>query len=882
MAKKLNKLSLLTVLRSTSFCIVLGNLANAEHHGSPYVYRVSGGPGRGRGTVSPSMPGRQVRSTVPPETLIIPAHSTRVHLSQDDIKKLRFKPTVGSVHLSEGHDAKFNCSIEVPDSHLDLTVLWWKNTMELAENLQVVINELQTVTHGFMTLLSTVSITRVQRADAGDYRCRLRVRDIEIESQPISIQVEGLPTFTRHPDDMNVTCNSPFNLSCEAVGPPNPITIRWLRNGVPEMGYLTSRSNYTVPGQGERGRHASMHTHTEKFCFVFVMILFGIFAVLPAPVSDVTVIQHESNKLVLSWTPGHDGFSPLTICQIRVREVRLARIINTTAPPFQCDVPGLQAMTWYNISVSCSNELGQSPVSTWVQSNTTEGGGSSNTAAVALQEFNTTYSVQVAAVTQAGRGLLSPPVRIFVPESSWLLFPSSSPNTRGSDSVYIVLGVVCGFCLLNLCLSGAHSSQMFGRAEKLPPIVQYRPQRSYNRSAIEITLGNLGVSGELQAKLQDFMIMRNLLSIGKVLGEGEFGSVVEGRLKQPDGASEKVAVKTMKLDNFSQREIEEFLNEAAFMKDFDHPNVIRLQGVCLEARSGHFPKPMVILPFMRYGDLHSFLLRSRLGDSPLFLPTQTLLKFMIDIAMGMEYLSGQNFLHRDLAARNCMLHDDMTVCVADFGLSKKIYSGDYYRQGRIAKMPVKWIAVESLADRVFTVKSDVWAFGVTVWEISTRGMTPYPGIQNHEIYDYLLEGHRLKQPTDCLDELYEIMYSCWRTDPLDRPIFTQVRELLEKLTEKLPEVSTSKENIIYINTSFAEEEHGVCADPHLDLPLFSTSPSCSHSNQFSPSPSCCHPFSSSPSCSQARPDLPLFSSFSSCSQSQRPNNRSGDSRHPRE
>ncbi|XP_020351418.1 tyrosine-protein kinase Mer isoform X3 [Oncorhynchus kisutch] len=889
------------------------------------------------------MPGRQVRSTqptVPPETLIIPAHSTRVHLSQDDIKKLRFKPTVGSVHLSEGHDAKFNCSIEVPDNHLDLTVLWWKNTMELAENLQVVINELQTVTHGFMTLLSTVSITRVQRADAGDYRCRLRVRDIEIESQPISIQVEGLPTFTRHPDDMNVTCNSPFNLSCEAVGPPNPITIRWLRNGVPEMGYLTSRSNYTVPGV-DKYTQFNCEARNKKGVTTSREANINI-KVPPAPVSDVTVIQHESNKLVLSWTPGHDGFSPLTICQIRVKEVsqrrgevRLARIINTTAPPFQCDVPGLQAMTWYNISVSCSNELGQSPVSTWVQSNTTEGvpsvyphnvtvqlnesmlviqwnalpldrvngipmgydvivtygtrvnniRSSSNTAAVALQEFNTTYSVQVAAVTQAGRGLLSPPVRIFVPESSWLLFPSSSPNTRGSDSVYIVIGVVCGFCLLLLvfwaaiCMRGqildTRFGQMFGSAEKLPPIVQYRPQRSYNRSAIEITLGNLGVSGELQAKLQDFMIMRNLLSIGKVLGEGEFGSVVEGRLKQPDGASEKVAVKTMKLDNFSQREIEEFLNEAAFMKDFDHPNVIRLQvrGVCLEARSGHFPKPMVILPFMRYGDLHSFLLRSRLGDSPLFLPTQTLLKFMIDIAMGMEYLSGQNFLHRDLAARNCMLHDDMTVCVADFGLSKKIYSGDYYRQGRIAKMPVKWIAVESLADRVFTVKSDVWAFGVTVWEISTRGMTPYPGIQNHEIYDYLLEGHRLKQPTDCLDELYEIMYSCWRTDPLDRPIFTQVRELLEKLTEKLPEVSTSKENIIYINTSFAEEEHGVYADPHLDLLLFSTSPSCSHSNQFSPSPSCCHPFSSSPSCSQARPDLPLFSSFSPCSQSQRPNNR---------
>ncbi|CAJ1067430.1 tyrosine-protein kinase Mer [Xyrichtys novacula] len=840
--------------------------------------------------VSAQHSGSQIyRSTRTSEPLVIPAHIARVYLTPDQLRRLHFKPTAGTIQLSEGHEAKFNCSIDIPDARLEPTIVWVKNGLDLAANMQVVINELQTITDGVTTLLSTVNINHVQRVDAGEYRCRLSIGNRLVESQPITLEVEGLPTFLTQPEDRNVTRNAPFTLSCEAVGPPDPVQIRWLRDGLPDSDFHNSPSSYSIAGV-DKFTQFSCEAYNSKGVTTSREANINI-KVLPRPVSDVTVTGRQSNKLLLSWTPGHDGFSPLTKCHIRVREVsrrkgevKTTRFVNATVPPFQSEVPGLQAMTWYNMSVSCSNEVGASPVTTWIQSNTTEGVPSvyprnvtvhlneswlviswkpppedkingilrgydvvirhgaqvnkihSNTTTLyeAVQEFNVTYSVEVAACTQAGSGMVSPRAWIFVPGDKSAVTPSSTPDTGVPDSVYVVLGVVCGFCLLLLILWGAicvHNrtsdswfGRMFGGEEKLQPIVQY--QRSYNRSVIGVTLGNLGISDELQAKLQDVMVLRSLLSIGKILGEGEFGSVVEGHLRQMDGTSERVAVKTMKLDSFSQKEIEEFLNEAACMKDFNHPNVIRLLGVCLEVGPGNFPKPMVILPFMKYGDLHSFLLRSRLGESPVFLPTQTLLKFMVDIAFGMEYLSGRNFLHRDLAARNCMLRDDMTVCVADFGLSKKIYSGDYYRQGRIAKMPVKWIAVESLADRVFTVKSDVWAFGVTMWEIATRGMTPYPGIQNHEIYDYLLEGHRLKQPTDCLDELYEIMYCCWRADPVDRPAFTQLREMLEKLTEKLPETS-SKEDIIYINTSFPEEDPEGETLP-AEHPLFSSSPPCSH------------------------------------------------------
>ncbi|XP_037615569.1 tyrosine-protein kinase receptor TYRO3 [Sebastes umbrosus] len=308
-----------------------------------------------------------------------------------------------------------------------------------------------------------------------------------------------------------------------------------------------------------------------------------------------------------------------------------------------------------------------------------------------------------------------------------------------------------------------------------------------------------GLSSTLLDSLKEVLVERNQLTLGKELGKGEFGSVYEGLFSPQEGVDIKVAVKTMRVGIHSHEDLHEFLREADIMKNFDHENVVRLLGVTLQREEDStLPVPLVILPYMKHGDLRRFLIATRYGDIPMFVPHQSLLRFMIDIAAGMDYLSSRGFLHRDLAARNCMLGDDLRVCVADFGLSKKIYSSNYYRQKVAIRVPIKWMAMESLSESVYTTKSDVWSFGVTMWEIVSRGRTPYPGVHNHELLEHLMSGHRLKPPEDCDYRLYEVMQSCWEKEPSRRPGFGELCETLKGLLSELPVLEASQE-ADYIN-----------------------------------------------------------------------------------
>ncbi|XP_055013910.1 tyrosine-protein kinase receptor TYRO3 [Boleophthalmus pectinirostris] len=680
------------------------------------------------------------------------------------------------------------------------------------------------------------SVRSVQQQDGGRYWCEVESGGQVHTSEPAWITVEGVPHFTSEPVDLSVVAGEPFNLSCAAVGPPDPVEVLWWVGGEQVRGAEPSPSTLHLTGVNSS---VKFYCEAKNSRGVSVSRTGTVhIKVLPSAPVLLKVENLEENNVTVSWTPGFSGYSPLTSCSIQVSGPASAPVsgpvrVRVLVPPHRVSVSGLRSHSVYSLRVSCTNQLGPSPDSDWINFTTPESvpmvaprnltfdlsesqltlrwaGLQENELQGKLQAYKVQWSlgsetqepllfkeswaflsgpsrflnasVQVSACTSVGCGPWTRPVLI-LPE------PVSLQAPRSHLWSGVLLGLL-GASVLGLMVAfGAHRRRKhshFGLAFKpvtSDSLVSFSSARTFSRTQHppQVNLDSLGVSLELKTKLEDVLIPETRLSLGPVLGKGEFGSVREALLKTED-AVQKVAVKVLKNDITASCDMEQCLKEAANMKDFNHPNVIQLIGVSLQRRPGRLlPVPMVILPFMKHGDLHTFLLLSRLGEKPYTLELQTLVGFMLDVARGMEYLSNKNIIHRDLAARNCMLGEDLSVCVADFGLSKKIYSGDYYRQGSASKLPVKWIALESLSDNVYTTQSDVWAFGVTMWEVMTRGQTPYPGVENSEIYEYLIKGERLKKPTECRADLYEVMHSCWSPVPRCRPSFSALVSQLQTL-----------------------------------------------------------------------------------------------------
>ncbi|XP_033221945.1 tyrosine-protein kinase Abl isoform X2 [Belonocnema kinseyi] len=272
----------------------------------------------------------------------------------------------------------------------------------------------------------------------------------------------------------------------------------------------------------------------------------------------------------------------------------------------------------------------------------------------------------------------------------------------------------------------------------------------------------------LSPEPDEWEINRTDIVMRHKLGGGQYGDVYEAVWKRYNMT---VAVKTLKEDTMA---LKDFLEEAAIMKEMKHRNLVQLLGVCTRE-----PPFYIITEFMSKGNLLDYLR----NESKHQINAVVLMHMATQIASGMSYLESRNFIHRDLAARNCLVGESHLVKVADFGLAR-LMRDDTYTAHAGAKFPIKWTAPEGLAYNKFSTKSDVWAFGILLWEIATYGMSPYPGVDLTDVYHMLEKGYRMECPPGCPPKVYDLMRQCWQWSATERPTFKEIHHSLENMFQE--------------------------------------------------------------------------------------------------
>ncbi|XP_017268958.1 ephrin type-B receptor 3 isoform X6 [Kryptolebias marmoratus] len=378
----------------------------------------------------------------------------------------------------------------------------------------------------------------------------------------------------------------------------------------------------------------------------------------------------------------------------------------------------------------------------------------------------TPYVVQVRARTVAGYGRYSSPADFSTnlqtdPPKSW---QEQLPLIVGSITailVFIIAVVVIAIVCLRKQRNGSESEyteklQQYitpGMKVYIDPFTYEDPNEAVREFAKEIDV--------------------SCVKIEEVIGAGEFGEVCRGRLKLPGRREIIVAIKTLKV-GYTDRQRRDFLSEASIMGQFDHPNIIRLEGVVTKSRP-----VMIVTEFMENGALDSFL---RLNDGQ-FTVIQ-LVGMLRGIAAGMKYLSDMNYVHRDLAARNILVNSNLVCKVSDFGLSRFLEDDSTdptYTSSLGGKIPIRWTAPEAIAYRKFTSASDVWSYGIVMWEVMSYGERPYWDMSNQDVINAVEQDYRLPPPMDCPTALHQLMLDCWVKERNLRPKFTQIVATLDKL-----------------------------------------------------------------------------------------------------
>ncbi|XP_046881577.1 ephrin type-A receptor 2a [Hypomesus transpacificus] len=314
---------------------------------------------------------------------------------------------------------------------------------------------------------------------------------------------------------------------------------------------------------------------------------------------------------------------------------------------------------------------------------------------------------------------------------------------------------------------GGPEDPYFSNADQLKPLKTYVDPHMYEDPNIAV----LKFASEIQP---------SHITKQKVIGAGEFGEVFWGVLKVPGRKEVAVAIKTLK-PGYTEKQRQDFLSEASIMGQFSHQNIIRLEGVVTK-----FKHAMIVTEYMENGALDNYL-RDHDGE----IASYQLVGMLHGIAAGMKYLSDMNYVHRDLAARNVLVNSHLECKVSDFGLSRVLEDdpeGTYTTSG--GKIPIRWTAPEAIAYRKFTSASDVWSFGIVMWEVMAFGERPYWDMSNHEVMKAINEAFRLPAPMDCPSTVYQLMLQCWLQDRSKRPRFPDIVNILDKLLQSPESLKT--------------------------------------------------------------------------------------------
>ncbi|XP_066151592.1 focal adhesion kinase 1 isoform X2 [Euwallacea fornicatus] len=279
--------------------------------------------------------------------------------------------------------------------------------------------------------------------------------------------------------------------------------------------------------------------------------------------------------------------------------------------------------------------------------------------------------------------------------------------------------------------------------------------------------------------VRDYELNRGHIELGIILGKGQFGDVHKGTVTTKEGNVLPVAIKTCKSDADAST-TDKFLEEAYIMQKFDHPHIIKLIGVCSDS------PVWIVMELAKLGELRAYL-QSKKPD----LELETLLTFTFQLSTALSYLESKKYVHRDIAARNVLVSSETCVKLADFGLSRWMGSDQSYYRASKGKLPIKWMSPESINFRRFTTASDVWMFGVCIWEILMLGVKPFQGVKNNDVIGKIENGERLPLPENCPPRLYSLMSQCWSYEPTKRPSFKDIKEILQEI---LLEERSSQQN----------------------------------------------------------------------------------------